>query len=129
MVTHETLDDDPLTSKGMNTVNTLNKVKHSKHVKHEIQGATAKEVASASIIIDEPRPVGRPKSNHRVITKSTQQGLPDGWTRATITVREEVLEALKRAAYWERKTIKTIIDTALATHLDGKTYDPVPKEL
>ncbi len=78
-------------------------------------------------LLNQPRRVGRPKSNHRVISKSSQAGLPDGWTRATITVREEVLEHLKRAAYWDRTTIKQVIDQALAAHLDGKIYDPIPK--
>ena len=87
----------------------------------------ADRVADASVM-ETPRKVGRPKTNHRVVTKSTQAGLPDGWTRATITIREEMLETLKRAAYWDRKTIKTVVDTALATYLDGKTYAPVPQD-
>lgn len=104
-------------------------VKQVKHVKHEIRGASAKSVKIApGGVVDEPRKVGRPKSNHRVITKSSQAGLPDGWTRATITVREAMLETLKRAAYWERTTIKKVIDDALIAHLDGKSFKPIPTE-
>ena len=116
--------------KQVNTVNLMKQVKQMKHMKHEIQNASSNDMkaGSESKVIDEPRRVGRPKSNHRVISKSSQAGLPDGWTRATITVREEMLEILKRAAYWERTTIKKVIDDALAAHLDGKSFEPIPTE-
>jgi len=52
--------------------------------------------------------------------KTTQQGLQDGWTRATFILRKRHLEELKALAYWERKTIKEVMDEALGSYLKGK---------
>lgn len=52
--------------------------------------------------------------------KTTQQGLQDGWTRATFILRKRHLEKLKALAYWERKTIKEVIDEALDSYLKRK---------
>ena len=52
--------------------------------------------------------------------KTTQQGLQDGWTRATFILRKRHLEELKTLAYWERKTIKEVIDEALDSYLKRK---------
>jgi hypothetical protein len=56
-----------------------------------------------------------------VSVKTTQQGLQDGWTRATFILRREHLEELKALAYWERKTIKEVMDEALDSYLGKKT--------
>ncbi len=50
--------------------------------------------------------------------KTTQQGLQDAWTRATFILRKEYLKKLKALAYWERKTIKEVIDEALGSYLE-----------
>jgi hypothetical protein len=52
--------------------------------------------------------------------KTTQQGLQDGWTRATFILRKHHLEELKALAYWERKTIKEVVDEALESYLKEK---------
>jgi hypothetical protein len=52
--------------------------------------------------------------------KTTQRGLQDGWTRATFILRKDYLQKLKELAYWERKTIKGVIDEALGSYLGGK---------
>lgn len=54
------------------------------------------------------------------IHSTSQRGLRDGWTRATFILRKEHLEKLKTAAYWDRKTIKDIVDEALASYLEAK---------
>ena len=59
--------------------------------------------------------------------KTTQQGLQDGWTRATFILRERHLKELRALAYWERKTIKEVIDEALNSYLKGHIID-APKE-
>jgi hypothetical protein len=51
---------------------------------------------------------------------SSQRGLQDGWTRATFILKKNHLEKLKALAYWERKTIKEVIDEALSSYLGGK---------
>ena len=56
--------------------------------------------------------------------KTTQQGLQDGWTRATFILNKNHLEKLKALAYWERKTIKDVIDEALGNYLGGERLNP-----
>lgn len=67
--------------------------------------------------IDKPK-VGRPKSNFKEITKSSQQGTKEEETRATFIVKEELLDKLKAIAYWERAMIKEIINSALQEYVD-----------
>ena len=55
-----------------------------------------------------------------VLIKTTQLGLHDGWTRATFILRKNHLEKLKALAYWERRTIKEVIDEALESYLKDK---------
>jgi len=59
--------------------------------------------------------------------KTTQQGLQNGWTRATFILRKDYLEKLKASAYWERKTIKEVIDEALGSYLKGKKFSNLEK--
>ena len=59
--------------------------------------------------------------------KTTQRGLQDGWTRATFILRKDYLEKLKELAYWERKTIKGVIDEALGSYLEGKKLPTLEK--
>ena len=59
--------------------------------------------------------------------KTTQQGLQDGWTRATFILRSHHLEELKTLAYWERKTIKEVMDEALGSYLKGKKFSNLEK--
>ena len=56
---------------------------------------------------------GRPRTYSREITKSSQDKTPEGETRATFIVREDILEKIKAVAYWERARIKDIINGAL----------------
>jgi len=53
-------------------------------------------------------------------TKSSQEGLKDGWTRATFIMREDHLNKIKAIAYWKRKNIKEVMDEALGAYLNGK---------
>lgn len=76
---------------------------------------------------------GRPKTSTREITKSSQEGTKEKETRATFIVNEDLLEKLKAVAYWERKLIKEIVDTALQDAIDKyekKSGDikPIPKK-
>ena len=54
------------------------------------------------------------------LNKTSQEGLKDGWTRATFILRKDYLEKLKASAYWERRKIKEMIDEALRLYLKGK---------
>ncbi len=54
------------------------------------------------------------------LNKTSQEGLKDGWIRATFILRSNYLEKVKALAYWERKRIKEVIDDALRLYLKGK---------
>jgi len=56
--------------------------------------------------------VGRPVTQFKEITKSSQRGTKENETRATFIVNEELLEKLKAIAYWDRLLIKDLINTA-----------------
>jgi hypothetical protein len=76
---------------------------------------------------------GRPKTSTREITKSSQEGTKEKETRATFIVNEDLLDKLKAIAYWDRKLIKEVVDTALQDAVDKyekKNGDikPIPKK-
>lgn len=63
---------------------------------------------------------GRPKTNFKEVTKTSQKGTKENETRATFIVNEEVLEKVKALAYWERTSIKEVLAEALADHIKSK---------
>jgi hypothetical protein len=70
--------------------------------------------------------VERKKGASKMVSiKTTQRGLQDGWTRATFILRKDHLEKLKALAYWERKTIKMVLDEGLGAYLKGKRLNPI----
>jgi len=77
--------------------------------------------------------VGRPVTQFKEITKSSQEGTKENETRATFIVNEELLDKLKAIAYWDRVLIKDVINTALldavAKH-EKKSGEikPIPKK-
>ena len=56
---------------------------------------------------------GRPRTQTKEITKSSQEGTKENETRATFIVKEDLLEKLKAIAYWDRVLIKDVINRAL----------------
>jgi hypothetical protein len=74
----------------------------------------------SSLLGEQPEKVkrGRPVTQTKEITKSSQEGTKENETRATFIVNEELLEKLKAVAYWERKLIKEVINTALQEAID-----------
>ena len=80
-----------------------------------------------------PNKVGRPKTQFKKITKSSQEGTKENETRATFIVNEDLLEKLKAIAYWDRKLIKEVVNKALLDAVDKhekKNGDikPIPKK-
>jgi|LSQX01.3.fsa_nt_gb hypothetical protein len=63
---------------------------------------------------------GRPRTIKRKITKTSQEGLPANWTRATFIMREDLLKKLKDYAYTERETIRDVINEAVELYLQDK---------
>ena len=73
-----------------------------------------------SLLGDQPEKPkrGRPVTQTKEITKSSQEGTKEKETRATFIVNEELLDKLKAIAYWDRKLIKEVVDTALQDIVD-----------
>ncbi len=71
---------------------------------------------------EEKQKVGRPRTLPDR-EKSSQEGLPEQWTRATFIVREDLLEKLKDLAYVNRSKIKDEINRALEEYLQDKEID------
>jgi hypothetical protein len=73
--------------------------------------------------------VGRPTTQTKVITKSSQQGTKENETRATFIVKEELLDKVKDIAYWDRKLIKDVINSALEDYIKAKgIIKPIPNK-
>lgn len=66
---------------------------------------------------------GRPKTNYREVTKTSQIGTKENETRATFIMNETQLEAIKALAYWDRVTIKDVLAQALDNYLARKKND------
>lgn len=60
--------------------------------------------------------------------KTSQHGLPSGWTRATFIIQEEHVAKLKALAYWDRLTVKEIMNEALNNFLKEKRVKAIPKK-
>jgi hypothetical protein len=73
-----------------------------------------------SLLGDQPEKPkkGRPVTQTKEITKSSQEGTKENETRATFIVNEELLEKLKAVAYWERRMIKEVIASAMEETVD-----------
>ena len=77
--------------------------------------------------------LGRPKTQNKKITKSSQEGTKENETRATFIVNEELLEKLKAIAYWDRLLIKEVVATALEQAVtkyekENGTIEPIPSK-
>ena len=88
-----------------------------------------------SLLGDQPEKPkrGRPVTQTKEITKSSQEGTKEKETRATFIVNEDLLDKLKAIAYWERKLIKEVVDIALqeaVAKYEKKSGDikPIPKK-
>jgi len=79
-------------------------------------GETNNGPIEESIEQEEVKPkakVGRPVTQTKEVTKSSQEGTKENETRATFIVNEDLLDKLKAIAYWERTLIKEVVNNAL----------------
>jgi hypothetical protein len=96
---------------------------------NSLLGETSKETKKES---NTPK-VGRPKTQFKEITKSSQEGTKENETRATFIVKEDLLDKLKAIAYWDRVLIKEVINSALKEAIDkhekkNGAIKPIPKK-
>ncbi len=61
---------------------------------------------------------GRPRTNFKTVTKTSQVGTRENETRATFIVNEELLGILKQIAHIERIAIKDALNEALVVYID-----------
>lgn len=76
---------------------------------------------------------GRPVTQFKEITKSSQEGTKENETRATFILNEELLDKLKAMAYWDRVLIKDVVNLALIDAVakyekKNGTINPIPKK-
>ena len=69
-----------------------------------------------------------PNKDSSLQENSLTNGLPAGWTRTTLVIREDHLEKLKALAYWERTQIKDIIEELVENFVSARDIRPIPKE-
>ena len=88
-----------------------------------------------SLLGDQPEKPkrGRPVTQTKEITKSSQEGTKENETRATFIVNEELLDKLKAIAYWDRVLIKDVVNTALQETVakyekKNGNIKPIPKK-
>lgn len=65
-----------------------------------------------------PTKAGRPKTQFKEITKTSQEGTREGETRATFILGEDLLDKVKAVAYWDRMLIKEVVTDALQQYLE-----------
>lgn len=58
---------------------------------------------------------------------SSKQGLHDGWTRATIIVKESHMDMIRAIAYWDRLTVKDLMEKIFDDYLKSKNIKAIPK--
>jgi hypothetical protein len=84
----------------------------------------------SSLITDQPQKArrGRPVTQTREITTSSQEGTIEGETRATFIVKEDIVDKLKAIAYWDRLLLKDVINLAIQEYIDKRKPKPRPEE-
>jgi hypothetical protein len=50
---------------------------------------------------------------------SRTAGLPFGWTRTTLVIREDLLDALKSVAWWNRSTVKDVTEKLFEEYISS----------
>lgn len=65
----------------------------------------------------ESRPVGRPRIHNHPISTTSQSGLREGLTRMTFIVDEVKQDKLKYISYFERLSIRQILDEAIDDYI------------
>jgi len=98
--------------------NGLNSILGSSVIDQEIEEAPA-------ITQEEKKPQGRPRTNMREITNTSQKGTKEGETRSTFIVNEKMLNRLKALSYWKRKQIKVLMHEALKVYFDTHSSEEI----
>jgi hypothetical protein len=94
-----------------------------------------KSFGLGSLLGDQPETPkrGRPVTQTKKVTKSSEEGTKENEIRATFIINKELLEKLKAMAYWDRVLIKTVVNTALEEAIakyekKSGAISPIPKK-
>ena len=94
-----------------------------------------KSFGLGSLLGDQPETPkrGRPVTQTKKVTKSSEVGTKENEIRATFIINKELLEKLKAVAYWDRVLIKTVVNTALEEAIakyekKSGAINPIPKK-
>ncbi len=74
-----------------------------------------------------PKKRGRPRTQFKEITKTTQKGTLEGESRATLIINDTQLETIKAIAWYERRKIKDIVSEALKKYIGSRDTEVVNK--
>jgi hypothetical protein len=68
-----------------------------------------------SLLGDQPEKEkrGRPKTQTKKVSSSSEEGTKEDETRATFILNKDLLDKVKALAYWDRVLIKDVVNTAL----------------
>lgn len=61
--------------------------------------------------------------------RKSNYGLPKGWTRTTLVIREDHLEILKEIAWFKKTTVKELIRMMLESHLSSEEMKKIVAKL
>ncbi len=73
--------------------------------------------------------VGRPRIHTHETTSTSQEGLREGLTRMTFIVSQEKQDKLKYISYFERMSIRQILDEAIEDYINKYEEQVGPIEL
>lgn len=76
------------------------------------------EVSLPEPVTAEKKKVGRPKTSTKSPKRSAEIGTEEGEMRYTAIVNEELLETVKKIAYWERLKMKDMFNLALESFIE-----------
>ncbi|KOY84397.1 hypothetical protein AD998_21265 [bacterium 336/3] len=63
------------------------------------------------------------KETKKVIPNDVQNNLE---VRTTLVLEASLFDLMEREAYWERTTLKDVLNEALKVYFKEKNYDPIP---
>ena len=81
-----------------------------------------KEVPQEKTITHQPKQE-TPKEVKKVISSNIQSSLE---VRTTLVLEASLFDLMEREAYWERTTLKDVLNEALKTYFKDKSYEPIP---
>jgi hypothetical protein len=81
-----------------------------------------------AFIKDSRKSKGQNEPAQKLEVKSSRIGLPEGWDRRTVIMRDDHISKLETIAFLDNRTLKDVLDEALELYLKDKNV-PTREEL